>query len=148
MINDFKYIRDGRSPIPTSNVTSKVMSANRAKNTKPEISLRKALWSVGLRGYRVHLKNLIGRPDVVFPIRKLAIFVNGCFWHRCPHCQPHEPKSNKAFWLTKFHENQARDLRKSRQLQSLGWSVVTIWECEIKNQLNNCINRIQIALNR
>ena len=81
-----KYIRDKRSPKPLSESTSKVMSANKAKNTKPEIALRKALWSEGYKGYRLNWKNVPGRPDIAYPGKKIAIFVNGCYWHRCPKC--------------------------------------------------------------
>lgn len=140
------YIRDGRSPIPTSPNTSKVMSAIHAKHTKPEILLRRALWSACLRGYRLHSKQIPGRPDVLFPSRKTAIFVNGCFWHRCPHCKPNMPKSNIEFWTAKFERNQERDLRKIRQLQSIGWQVLTIWECEINRNIRHCVNKIRTQL--
>ena len=89
------YIRDGRAPIPKRELTSKVMSSIRAKNTKPEIVLRKALWGQGLVGYRLHKKNIPGRPDIVYSKNKLAVFVNGCYWHRCPYCKPAAPKSHK-----------------------------------------------------
>ena len=108
-----KYVRDGRAPIPKSEVTSRVMSSNKAKDTKPEMILRKKLWSSGLRGYRLHLKEVPGRPDIAFPKRKLAIFVHGCFWHRCPHCNLPLPKSNREFWKNKFQRNIQRDKMKN-----------------------------------
>lgn len=80
------YSRDKRSPVPKNDTVSRVMSANRAKNSKPEVRLRKALWHAGLKGYRLHHKRIPGRPDISFVGKKLAIFVHGCFWHRCPKC--------------------------------------------------------------
>lgn len=136
------YIRDGRAPIPKSVQTSKVMSANRGKDTKPELMLRKALWSVDVRGYRLHQKNIPGRPDLSFRKRKIAVFVNGCFWHRCPHCNPHKPKSNADFWESKFKNNMRRDKVKNKQLHKLGWKVITVWECQIKNNLKASVKNI------
>jgi DNA mismatch endonuclease (patch repair protein) len=77
------YVRDKRSPVPKNEAVSRVMSANRAKNTKPELLLRKALWQAGARGYRLHYKRVPGRPDISFVSKKVAIFVNGCYWRRC-----------------------------------------------------------------
>lgn len=138
-----KYLRDGRAPIPEKETTSKVMSANKGKDTKPELLLRKALWHNNIRGYRLHWKKAPGRPDITFPGKKIAIFVNGCFWHRCPICKPSFPKSNVEFWTDKFNKNVARDKKKTDDLINLGWSVLTIWECEIKKDLNGQINRIK-----
>ena len=99
------YLRDGRAPIPVDEKTSKVMRANKGKNTKPELYLRKALWHHGVKGYRLHWKKVPGRPDLAFPGKKIAIFINGCFWHRCPTCNPSTPKSNTKFWTEKFKKN-------------------------------------------
>ena len=137
------YLRDGRAPIPKSEITSQVMSSIRAKNTKPEITLRKALWKNGLSGYRLHWKKVAGKPDIAYPKRKIAIFVNGCFWHRCPYCNPSFPKTHIRFWKQKFKKNAERDLRKTQELQSLGWKVLIIWECQINESLQDCINRIK-----
>lgn len=137
------YLRDGRAPIPENPVTSLVMRRNKAKNTKPEMMLRKALWETGLRGYRLNWKNVPGRPDIAFPGRKIAIFVNGCFWHRCQLCNPNYPKSNLDFWDTKFARNIERDKNKNYQLRQLGWTVWTIWECEVKNNLTQVVNQIK-----
>ena len=103
------YLRDKRSPTPSSESTSKVMSANKSKDTKPEIKLRKILWKEGIRGYRLNWKKAPGRPDIAFPGRKIAIFINGCYWHRCPKCELPLPKSNVQFWKDKFDNNIARD---------------------------------------
>jgi DNA mismatch endonuclease, patch repair protein len=145
-VDQSSYKRDGRAPIPEKLSTSRVMSANRCKNTTPEKLLRKALWSIGIRGYRLHPKNLPGRPDIFFQKTKIAIFVNGCFWPRCPNCHPHLPKSNVEFWTKKFKVNQIRDLQKIRQLESLGCRVLTIWECKIHLNLGDCINEIKKEL--
>ncbi|MGQ3234137.1 very short patch repair endonuclease [Flavobacterium sp.] len=127
------YIRDGRAPVPVNEVTSRVMSAIKAKNTKPELVLRKALWNNGLRGYRLHWKKVPGKPDIVFAGRKLAIFINGCFWHRCPHCKPRLPKTNLDFWEAKFHKNTERDTKKIADLAAFGWESMTFWECQLKD---------------
>lgn len=140
------YIRDGRAPIPKDEKTSKTMSANKGKDTKPELLLRKALWNYGIKGYRLHWKKVPGRPDIAFPGRKIAVFVNGCFWHRCPLCNPSTPKSNVEFWTEKFNKNVARDKKKREDLEELGWTVLTIWECEIKKELEVQIERIKQLL--
>ena len=137
-----EYIRDGRAPIPVKETTSRVMSANKAKNTKPEIMLRKALFHNGLRGYRLHWKKAPGRPDIAYPGKKIAIFVNGCYWHRCPHCKPSFPKSNVEFWMNKFEKNKERDKRKKAELEEAGWKYFVFWECEIKENVMDCISII------
>lgn len=140
------YIRDGRAPIPDKEITSKIMSSIKSKNTKPEVTLRKHLWSNGIRGYRLHWKKVPGKPDIVFPGKHLAIFVNGCFWHRCPRCSPALPRSNSEFWRNKFDRNVIRDEIKRNELNKLGWKVMTIWECEIKNDLDAQVDKIKKEL--
>ncbi len=137
------YIRDGRAPLPDRESTSRVMSANRARDTEPELSLRRALWKKGIRGYRVNWKMAPGRPDVAFPAKKIAVFVNGCFWHRCPYCRPSLPKSHRRFWKQKFRNNARRDKSKALQLRRVGWKVVTSWECRLKKNLQLTVNRIE-----
>jgi DNA mismatch endonuclease, patch repair protein len=141
-----RYLRDGRAPIPEKEVTSKIMSSIRAKNTKPEIALRKALHASGLSGYRLHWKKAPGKPDITYPGRKLAIFVNGCYWHRCPHCNPPFPKTHQGFWEEKFRKNTERDLRKVEQLEQQGWKVIVIWECQIRDNLQICVDMIRSFL--
>lgn len=136
------YLRDGRAPVPKKELTSRTMSAIKAKNTKPETTLRKALWAAGLRGYRLHWKKAPGRPDIAFPGRKLAIFVNGCYWHRCPHCKPSMPKTHTDFWEGKFARNTERDARKISELKAAGWQVITIWECQVKKELGVCVKQV------
>jgi len=125
-----KYIRDSRSPTPKNEMVSRTMGANRSKETAPEVLLRKALWKTGLRGYRKNWRNAPGRPDIAFPGKKIAIFVNGCFWHHCPVCRFPIPKNNRAFWLNKFKANKKRDTKKKKELEMLGWKVVVFWEHE------------------
>lgn len=142
-----KYLRDGRAPIPTCEATSRVMSANKAKDTRPELKLRKALWAAGLRGYRTNWKKAPGRPDIAFPSRKIAIFVNGCFWHACSKCKQTLPKSNRAFWNDKFKKNKERDVNKVNELKKLNWTSIVVWECEMKNNLEKVTRSlIEVAI--
>lgn len=138
-----KYLRDGRAPIPEKESTSKVMSANRAKNTKPELLLRRALRASGINGYRLNWKKAPGSPDIAFPGKKIAIFVNGCFWHRCQSCNYTLPKSNTAFWENKFSKNVSRDNQKIEALKFLGWHVFVVWECEIKKDLRSVVEKLK-----
>lgn len=109
------------------------MSRIRGKNTRPEKLLRSALHRAGYR-FRIHRKDLPGRPDIVLPARRLAIFVHGCFWHRHRGCRSTTtPSTNKEFWDRKFAENVTRDRKHLAALRKLGWSVSVIWECEIRN---------------
>jgi DNA mismatch endonuclease (patch repair protein) len=136
------YSRDYRSPTPSSEVTSRVMSSIRGKNTQPEIIIRKMLFNNGFRGYRIHYKKIPGRPDIVFIKKKLAIFINGCFWHRCPYCRLPLPKSNIEFWKNKLNYNVKRDYSKIKDLEELGWKTLTIWECEIKKNPEKALDEI------
>lgn len=108
------------------------MSRIKARNTTPELALRKALRAIGQTGYRLHYAKAPGRPDVAFVGAKVAVFVHGCFWHGCPHCALRKPKSNTAFWSQKLDANKARDARKVRELRRAGWRVLTVWECRLK----------------
>ena len=139
------YVRDARSPVPSSPAASRAMSRNRAKDTGPELALRRALWAAGLRGYRLHPRGVPGRPDIVFPRARLAVFVHGCFWHACPQHAP-RPKSNATFWAEKFARNQARDARKVAELEAAGWRTLTIWEHDLAGDLPRVVARIARAL--
>ncbi len=132
----------GPPPPPTSEAVSRTMKANRGKDTRPELALRGALWNAGIRGYRVHLKGIPGRPDIAFPATRLALFVHGCFWHRCPRCDLPLPKSNTEFWRRKFELNKERDERKRRALEELGWTVQVFWECELKEEPDRCTRKV------
>lgn len=116
----------------TSLATRHVMQANKSKNTGPELRVRAALREAGLTGYRLHWTKAPGKPDICFPGRRIALFVNGCYWHRCPYCVLPMPKSNVEFWEAKFARNRARDERNLAELTANGWTVVVIWECELK----------------
>jgi len=141
-----EYVRDSRSPIPSNGHISKVMSSNKAKNTSPELLLRRALRENGAGGYRLQW-DVPGRPDIAYPGRKVAIFVNGCFWHRCPLCDLPLPKSNVDFWRNKFEKNRERDQKKNDLLEANGWRVITVWECGIKSNLKSVTDMILSALN-
>ena len=110
------------------------MAAVKGKNTKPEILVRKALHAMGYR-FRLHVKDLPGKPDIVLPKYKTVIFVNGCFWHRHEGCKyASTPTTNVDFWEAKFKENTTRDSQKTALLESAGWKVVVLWTCEIKKE--------------
>lgn len=116
------------------------MSQIRSRDTKPEVVLRKALWALGLR-YRIH-HGLIGRPDIVFPGARVAVFVDGCFWHVCPK-HGVKPKTNKEFWKEKLKKNRARDRRVNRSLGNDGWFVMRVWEHEIEESLQKTASNIR-----
>ncbi len=116
----------------TKEQRSRCMAAIRGKDTKPEMIVRKYLFSKGLR-FRVQVRKLPGNPDIVLPKYKTVIFVNGCFWHGHVGCRYYRlPKSNVEFWKEKIERNIARDLRNEEELKALGWRVIRVWECDIK----------------
>lgn len=110
---------------------SEIMAAIRGKDTAPELAVRRFLHGRGLR-YRLHVRRLPGNPNLVFPGRRAAVFVHGCFWHGCPHCRVgrRKVKSNTAYWEQKVARNQARDARAADELTAAGWKVFTAWACE------------------
>jgi DNA mismatch endonuclease (patch repair protein) len=117
----------------TSESRSDLMSRIRGKDTAPELAVRRLLHSLRYR-FRLHRADLPGKPDIVFPSRRKAIFVNGCFWHAhgCRIGQP--PRSRLDFWRPKLERNSARDRQNAESLRSLGWSVLTVWQCEIQSK--------------
>lgn len=127
------------------------MSHIRSKNTKPEVRLRKELFRLGYR-YRLNVRSLPGKPDIVLAKYRTCIFVNGCFWHGHKDCPKFVlPKTNAEFWLTKIENNRERDLREYTFLESKGWRVIVVWECELKrDNLVNTVYRIrqQLDINR
>ena len=135
-------------PVPKSKKESvaKSMRSNKRSDTGPEILLRKALWKEGLRGYRKNFKKMPGSPDICFVSQKLAIFINGCFWHRCPKCDLPIPKSNTEFWTAKFERNIERDKKKIKRLKREGWSTLIVWECEIKKNLGIVLKKMRRRL--
>lgn len=111
---------------------SRCMAAIKGKDTKPEMIVRKYLFSRGLR-FRVQVRKLPGKPDIVLSKYRTVIFVNGCFWHGHVGCKYYRlPKSNVEFWENKIRNNKARDARNEEQLKALGWSVMRVWECDIR----------------
>ena len=111
------------------------MSRIKGKNTKPEELVRKFLFSQGFR-YRKNDARLPGTPDIVLPKYKTVIFVNGCFWHGHSNCKYFVvPKTNTEFWLNKIETNRQRDAKKTSELQSLGWRVIVLWECQLKKNV-------------
>lgn len=119
------------------------MSQIRARNTAPEITLRKTLWR---KGYRYRLKSkLPGKPDLVFPKYRVVVFIDGCFWHKCPDHFV-QPKTRASFWQNKIEANVERDHKNSETLKSQGWRVIRIWEHEIKSSLADSAARVVQAL--
>lgn len=108
----------------------RIMQSVRSRNTGPEIALRKALFAAGYR-FRIHRKDLPGTPDIVFPARKRAIFVHGCFWHGHDCRKGKLPKSRTDYWADKIEANRARDIRNLAALQKLDWDASIVWQCEI-----------------
>lgn len=106
------------------------MSRIKGRDTKPEMIVRSLLHRMGYR-FRLHRKDLPGKPDIVLPKHKTVIFVHGCFWHRHQGCRfAYTPKSRVDFWNKKFDDNVKRDRRNQKELSSLGWKVITVWECQ------------------
>lgn len=117
---------------------SELMSRIRSTETGLERSVRKRLWSMGLWGYRKNWKKVPGRPDIAWPRIRLAIFLDGCFWHGCPwHFRT--PKTNRAFWMNKIKTNKERDKKVDRELRKLGWLVIRFWEHESIEKIVNTI---------
>lgn len=119
-------------PLPRSEQMARI----KGKNTRPELIVRRALHAAGLR-FRLQARELPGRPDIVFRSRRVAIFVQGCFWHRHEDpacCLTRTPKTRVAFWEDKFADNVARDRRDHEALLNAGWDVAVIWECQLKDE--------------
>lgn len=119
------------SPPASNYAVHKSMQGNKRANTKPELLVRERLRKAGLTGYRLQWK-APGHPDIAWPGKRVAIEVRGCFWHRCPHCNPSTPKKNTEYWEAKFARNTERDAENVRKLEEMGWRVHVIWECQLK----------------
>ena len=117
----------------------------KSKNTVPELILRKHLWRVGLR-YRLYYSKHPGKPDIVFVGKKVVIFVHGCYWHRHDCGRAFLPKTNSDFWQSKFLRNIQRDEENYRLLASMGWKVLILWECEIRKNVDDCIEKVKNLL--
>jgi len=121
------------------------MSQIRDRDTKPEMMLRKALWSAGLR-YRLRHK-VTGRPDIAFPGSRVAVFCDGCFWHGCPDHSV-SPKTNSSFWKAKIGKNRARDERVAAALRDEGWTVIRLWEHDIKSHPGKLADHVKRTLRK
>lgn len=133
---------------PVAPSVRKSMKGNKGKDTKPEMLVRTRLRAAGLSGYRLQWK-VPGRPDIAYPGKKVCLFINGCFWHRCPHCNPSMPKTNRDYWVPKFERNVERDARNIALLERDGWHVHVIWECELKkNAIDDTFARLVPLLER
>jgi len=129
---------------------SRIMAKVAGKNTEPETAVRKLIWQMGFR-YRLHDKNLPGKPDIVFSKKKKIIFVHGCFWHNHIGCKMATmPQSNADYWQAKIQRNVNRDKTNIAKLESMGWQVLIVWECELKDieTLKSTAFRIRYIFNR
>jgi len=124
------------------------MSHIRIRGTKPELTVRKWLWTHGYR-YRLNVKSVPGKPDIVMRKYRTAIFVNGCFWHGHEGCRQFVlPKTNTMFWQTKIDRNRERDRRNEELLRTNGWQVITLWACSLtKDRLEPTMQQVAVALN-
>jgi len=127
---------------------SQVMRCVRGKDTLPEKLVRSILHRAGYR-FRLHRKDLPGKPDIVLPKYQTVIFVNGCFWHQHTGCKKATvPFNNRQFWEKKLARTVERDAQNNRDLQIMGWCVITVWECELNNSLDLTMNRVFNQLNQ
>ncbi|PNQ96190.1 very short patch repair endonuclease [Azospirillum argentinense] len=123
-------MRKGKKPKPLPLSRSEMMARIKGKDTVPELLVRRAVWAAGLR-YRLHDRRLPGRPDLVFPGRRVAVFVHGCFWHCHEGCNRFRiPKTRTDWWTAKLGRNKARDDEVRAAIEASGWEVIVIWECE------------------
>ncbi|MBZ4408978.1 very short patch repair endonuclease [Myxococcus sp. XM-1-1-1] len=123
---------------------SEQMSRIRGRNTSPELLLRSALWRTGLR-FRLHARTPHGRPDVVFPKARVAVFIDGCFWHGCPEHYV-RPRTRDEFWSSKLRENVERDRRQTLLLEEAGWRVCRFWEHQVFESLQDLVECVRQAL--
>ena len=117
------------------------MQGNRSSNTRPERLLQKTLLNLGLDWFQLE-SGLLGSPDIVFEPERIAIFVHGCYWHRCSYCAPNFPSTNRQYWSAKFARNRARDRRVSRELRRDGWDVIVVWECKLRKNPRRQARRV------
>jgi DNA mismatch endonuclease, patch repair protein len=134
-----------RTDVLTPEQRSFCMSRVRNRDTGPELRLRRALWAAGLR-YRLR-SGLPGKPDLVFPSNRLAVFMDSCFWHRCP-LHATKPKTNAAFWEEKLSSNVRRDERVNAELAARGWVVLRVWQHDLRDGITEIVQRVSVALNR
>ena len=123
-------------------VRSKVMARIRGRDTGPELYVRRAVWRQGFR-YRLHVKRLPGTPDLVLAQYRVALFVHGCFWHRHGCAKSNRPSSNQEYWDSKFKRNVARDAENQAKLRQMGWTVVTLWECRLREDTDDALHLLE-----
>jgi DNA mismatch endonuclease (patch repair protein) len=116
------------------------MSQIKSKNTKPEKIIRKLLWQHGIKNYRIHYK-LPGKPDIVFLKNRIAIFIDGCFWHKCPKCF-RKPATRTTFWMKKIWNNLNRDRKNEEILKNSKWKIIRVWEHDIKKNPEKTVKKI------
>lgn len=121
------------------------MRSIRSNGTKPETLMRLALVRYKLQGWQMNNSELPGKPDFIFSQQKLAIFVDGCFWHGCKHCY-RRPKSNKSYWDAKLLSNRKHDIKSKKKLLSRGWRILRLWEHEVREEMDECIQQIKKSL--
>lgn len=132
----------------TKEKRSELMSKVRSADTKPELMVRRYLHRHGFR-YSLHSSKLPGKPDIVFPSRKVVIFVNGCFWHGHQHCRYFKvPKSNSEFWQNKIASNVARDEKNIKALKEMGYRVIVLWTCQLKSSSIKSLEAVVRKINR
>ena len=123
------------------------MIGNRSANTYPERVMREALKSLNIGHFTTHAA-APGTPDIAYETERVAVFVHGCYWHRCPYCSPNYPSSNQIYWSAKFERNKVRDRRVVGRLREAGWQVVIIWECILLKDPRRQARRINSWLRR
>lgn len=122
-----------KAPAASSEAVRKSMQGNKRRDTKPELIVRQMLRELGYPGYRLDWKKAPGHPDIAYPGRKCAVFVMGCFWHDHEGCKyASKPRTHSEYWQEKFRRNKERDARVRSELEELGWTVIDVWECELK----------------
>lgn len=125
---------------------SKIMSSIKGKNTRPEIAVRKILWTRGLR-YRIHDRTVFGTPDISNKSRRFAVFVDGCFWHGCPRCYK-EPRSNVSYWQEKIIRNKKRRTLVKKVLKRRGWKIFEFWEHQVYNDPEKIATKVINDINQ
>lgn len=133
------------SPPASSASVRASMVGNRSRSTKPELVMRGALEALDVGHFVIH-PDLPGTPDIAFNAERVAVFVHGCYWHRCPYCSPHFPNRNQEYWTAKFARNRARDKRNAAELKRMGWRVVVVWECKVRKNANRQARRVKAWL--
>lgn len=128
----------------TKEQRSYCMSRIRGSNTQAEVRFRRYLWKKGIKGYRIRSR-VLGKPDLYFSKQKIAVFIDGCFWHKCPRCYK-KPKSNVKFWNKKIEQNRKRDLMVNGMLKKKRIKAIRFWEHQLKDNMDKCFKKLQSVL--